>query len=335
MTNISRWRELKTRIDLATQITLTTHMNPDGDALGSERALLLLLKKLNKRVRAINISPVPDNYSFLNEDNLLEHYSENDHDFFLQHSDLGIMLDIGDFERSRKVGDLLRKGSASIVSIDHHPATDNARLTMEIIDTTACSAGTMIYQFMQELFPVMIDTDIATALYVAIMTDTGNFRFSNTTPYTHRIAAGLLEFGLNPYDIYKTVYEQFSVARMKLLGKVLNDLHFEAGGRIVWFEIPEVLVQNVEGDSEDTDGFSDFMRSIQGVEVSIMFKERSDGTCRLNFRSKGRVTMNQVAKQFGGGGHPYACGAIVKRAMKDTIPDVLSAAEKALYEQIG
>jgi bifunctional oligoribonuclease and PAP phosphatase NrnA len=335
MTNISNWRELQTRLTMAKEIVVTMHMNPDGDALGSSAAMALLLEALGKRVRVISMSPVPDNYLFLNKLYKIEQYDSGTHDFFLAHCDLGIFLDVGDLSRAGKVGDALQKSSAPLISIDHHPGNGHKRLAMEIIDTSACSTATMIYDFIQAIFPEKLDRSIAEALYVGILTDTGSFRFSNTTDRTFKIVSHLIAYGISPAEIYQSVYEQSSIARMQLLGMVLSNLRFELDKRIVWVPVTQDMVKKVGGDPDDTDGFNDMLRTIQGVDVSLIFKERHDGDTRVNFRAKGKIHINETAKKLGGGGHPQASGAILKlpleKAIEKTLP-LLIADVKAQLE---
>ncbi len=337
MTNISLWRELNTRLTMAKEIAITTHMNPDGDALGSSVALALLFKALGKRVRVISMSPVPDNYKFLNRLFKIEQFEAGTHQFILSHCDLGIFLDIGDISRAGKISDQLLKSQATLLSIDHHPGNGHSRLAMEIIDRSACSTATMLYDFIQAIYPEKLNKEIAEALYVAILTDTGSFRFSNTTARTFDVVSHLLGYGISPSEIYQAVYEQSSIARMKLLGMVLSDLRFELENRIVWVAVTQEMVKKVGGDPDDTDGFNDMLRTIQGVDVSLIFKERHDGDTRVNFRSKGIIKINETAKKLGGGGHPQASGAILKlpleKAIEKTLP-MLIADVKAQMEQV-
>jgi phosphoesterase RecJ-like protein len=175
--------------------------------------------------------------------------------------------------------------------------------------------------------------EMATGIYTAIMTDTGSFRYNNTTAKSHLAAIACMEAGVNTSQIYQQVYENNSRQRVTLLGLILSSLHFELDGEVAWFTIDGNLLKKAGAGPEDVDGFTDFVRSVRGVEVAIMFFEKSDGTCRINFRSKGRYTINQLAKEFGGGGHAFAAGAVVHAPLKETLPKVLNRVTHLLPQQ--
>ncbi len=321
----SACRELQTRVDMASIILLTTHMSPDGDALGSELALYRYLRGLGKQAHILNISDTPDVYRFMDPDSSIQRWTPETHSFLIQSADLLICLDIGDIKRSGDIADQVSRRSLATINIDHHPDNSDFPFIQSIVDTGACSTGAILYRFMKTVAPAALTRDIAEALYIAIMTDTGNFRYTNTSPETHRIAAELLAFGIDPADMYQLVYEQYSLPRMKLLGRVLQSLNFVSGGKLVWFGISQSMMAASGADQEDTDGFSDMMRSLKGVEVAMMLKERDDGSTRVNFRSKGKIEMQSLARKLGGGGHPFACGATLDLSYDDAlgkIPDM-------------
>ena len=312
MTNksyISEYRELQTRIDMSQHIVITTHIGPDGDALGSELAFYYYLKSLNKHVNILNHSALSDTYTFMDPQNIIQKFDKDQHQYMLEMADILICVDIGDIKRIGDLEEPVRKLGLSVINIDHHPAASDFQFTQEIIDTEACSTGTIIFHFLEAVAEKSLTQDIAKVLYIALMTDTGNFKYNNTKSETHRIAASLLKFDINPATMYQRIYEQFSIGRMALLGHVLQYLHYSCDGHFVWFAISQADVSNAGAIQDDTDGFSDLMRSIHGVEVSMMLKERDDGTTRINFRSKGRIEMLDAAKKLKGGGHKFACGA--------------------------
>ena len=142
-----------------------------------------------------------------------------------------------------------------------------------------------------------------------MVTDTGSFKYQSTTADTHYMAAHLIESGVHGYEIQKNIYEQRSITQIELLGEVIKSLNYSNNGEIVWILITQSMINNVHGSDEDVDGFTEFMRSIQGVEISFMILEKSDGSYRISFRSSGKYTVNDVAKLFNGGGHKFAAGA--------------------------
>ncbi|MDD3807074.1 MAG: bifunctional oligoribonuclease/PAP phosphatase NrnA, partial [Candidatus Marinimicrobia bacterium] len=330
MEKISQWREFNQRCHYVTTIIITTLLNPDWDAIGSELTMADHLQKLGKKVTILNPSPIPTSLRFLDENNTINTFVKDIHSQDIEHADLVIFLDIGDFDRAGHIGHLARDTGKNIISIDHHPQASHERYLLFIEDTHASSTGYMIYDYLKNFYPTHLNAFTAKALYVAVMTDTGNFRFSNTRAEDHWMAGDLMTYGIEPYKMYCQIYEQFSLPRMELLGYVLQNLHVECEGKLVWFVITKDVYKKYKVTQEDLDGFSDFMRSIAGVEVSVMFKEMEDGTCRVNLRSKGRVVINKVAQHFGGGGHPFASGATLKKGIDDAIPAILNEVKRVI-----
>ena len=152
---------------------------------------------------------------------------------------------------------------------------------------------------------------IADALYTCLVTDTGSFKFSNTTAKSFKIAGELLENGANPHAIFQKIYERQSYNKVKLFAYVLNNLHFEKNGRVAWFAVTYDVIQNLGVKQNDTEGFSDYPRVIDGVEITVMFVETEDGNTKVSLRSKGKYIINKIAQEFGGGGHIYAAGIML------------------------
>jgi phosphoesterase RecJ-like protein len=330
METISKWREFDQRLKYVKSVVITTHLNPDGDAIGSELAMAEYLRRLGKNVTILNPSPLPDALRFMDEKNDITTYIKQIHDSEVQQSDLLLFLDVGDFDRAGYVGQASLQYNKNVVSIDHHPQSDHSRYLLFIEDTNASSTGYMVYNYLKTFHPDSLSPSVARNLYIAVMTDTGNFKFSNTRAEDHLMAGDLIRFGLNPYKMYCQIYEQYSLARMLLLGYTLQNLNFDCNGKLVWFIITQDIFLKFGATYDDLDGFSDFMRSIAGVEVSLMFKEMEDGTCRINIRSKGRIVINKVAQHFGGGGHPFASGANLKKKLNEAIPSVLREVKRVM-----
>jgi len=323
-----QWKELQQRFGFASVFVLTTHQNPDADGIGSEIALYTLLRKLGKEVHILNISETPANLGFIDPTVLCQRYVPSEHQYLLERADLLIVLDAGSFGRLGKLGEDALTAGATIVSIDHHPGAGNPSYIQEIVHEDECSVGRMLYEFILFSYPSMMDPLIARALYTAIAGDTGNFRFGNTTYKSHRVAADLLQYGVDAYEIYCNLFGNISRSGIRLLSSVLQNMQFSEDGKIVWFVITrDMLQQNGAGDN-DTEGLTDFLRMIEGVEVSIMFKERIDGSTRINFRSRGKVTTNGVARRFGGGGHKHASGIVSELPLNELLPQVLEAIQK-------
>tara|TARA_B100000927_G_C16387427_1_gene437936 strand:- start:140 stop:1024 length:885 start_codon:yes stop_codon:yes gene_type:complete len=280
------------------------------------------LDALGKDCMIINHSPVPETYHFLNKEKI---FSELDGESaaFIKNADLGLVLDIGDFYRMGDLAYLVEENEIETLSIDHHIKSSNDLFTNEYINTNACSVGEIIYSFLSEVDIDSINTEIMLGIYVAVLTDTGSFRHSNTTDISHQIAVDAIKMGLNISKIYQDIYENSSRSRIKLLGKVINNLNFECGGKLVWFSLNHDMIKEVNGTKHDFDGFTDFFRGIKGVEVSVMLYDLQ-GKVRMSFRSKGNFKVSEIAKKMGGGGHPFAAAALVEGEFSDVKSTVLN-----------
>ena len=303
------------------KIFISTHINPDGDSLGSAFAMYHYLKKLGKDCRIINHSEVPLVYSFLNEKEIFNEISD-ENIAFIKNADLGIILDIGDFYRLGEVANIIESTTVETINIDHHPLTENDFFTHNFINLDASSVGEILYSYFSSLGSDIIDKEMMLGIYSAVLTDTGSFRFSNTNQLSHEIAVDAIKMGINISEIYQNIYENSSVSRIKLLGNVIQKLNFDCNGELLWFSLNNDMIKEVDGTNQDFDGFTDFFRGIQGVEIALMLYDLK-GKVRLSFRSKGKYKVNNVAKKMGGGGHPFAAAALVDGEFSDVKSTVL------------
>jgi len=310
------------------KFVLTTHINPDGDAIGSEIAMAEYLNHLGKEVYIINNSSTPNNYKFLDGNEIIIVYDDERHRTMVASADAYIIVDISDWERLRNIGQIIKTVPMPKICIDHHHI--NYKFAdVDIIYEEASSTGELIYEFLTHVnFPIQGTT--ARALYTCILTDTGSFRFSNTSARTHQVASNLIETGVNAREIYSLVYEQNSKSKMALMGETLRNLNFECDGRLAWFVLTQEMFRSCRASHWDTEGFPEIPRTISGVEVSLMFTELDTDKVKLSLRSKGQIVINHIAEKFGGGGHHYAAGALVKRSLAETIPMVLTEIRKLL-----
>ena len=224
-------------------------------------------------------------YSFLNNNNIFEQVND-DNTAFIKSADLGIVLDIGDFYRLGKVANIIENTKIETVNIDHHPMTENDFFTHNFINLNASSVGEILYSYFSSIDKAIINKEIMFGIYTAVLTDTGSFRFSNTTQLSHEIAVDAIKMGINISEIYQNIYENSSVSRIKLLGNIIQKLNFDCNGELVWFSLNNDMVKEVNGTNQDFDGFSDFFRGIKGVEISLMLYDLK-GKVRLSFRSNG------------------------------------------------
>ncbi len=304
---------------------ITTHVNPDGDGLGSQAALARFLRSPRggkKTVHLLNSNPTPPNYAFLDPHGDVEVFDARRHEHIVSDAQVVFILDISEWERLRDLGKMIRPLNIRKVCIDHHPA-EKSFGDIDAIYPAASSTGELMYELLVAL-GAMIDSKTAEALYAALLTDTGGFRFSNTSPHTHEVVARLIEAGASPQVIYQNVYESQSRAKVRLFAKALESLNFEAEERLVWFAISQKMLHETGAQPRDAEGFADYPRSINGVEVSLMFLETEKGKVKVSFRSKGQHVINGLANRFGGGGHAFAAGALMDGPLKEAIRLVLN-----------
>lgn len=304
-------------------VLISVHKNPDGDALGSQIGLMLALEKVGKEVFAHNLDPVPETYRFLpGTDRITTGPSvKGTYDAFL-------VLD-ADPPRTG-----LFNGSwpaRTLINIDHH-VTNPREWPLTWLDPDATATGEMIYRLMTGL-NIPLDKDIAICLYTAIFTDTGSFRYSNTTAESMRIAATLIEAGADPWVVTENVYESYAFTRINLLGKVLSGIERSQDGRIAWVLVTDDLYRQTGTSAEDTDNFVNFVRSVKGVEVAILFRQTGAAQYKISLRAKGRVDLSGVATSLGGGGHKNAAGGVLDGPFTAVRDKVLNAVAQELERQ--
>ncbi len=327
------WQQINEMIIASERILLTTHENPDGDGLGSASAMYYHLQEVGKECRIINCSDLPVEYDFLNQNKIFELYDVKEHDEWLEKCDLAIIFDVGDFKRVRGIKDAINRNEIKTINIDHHPHSDDHPFSLNVVDTNAAATGAIVFDYLKMARKKPMTKNMCEGLYTAIMTDTGSFRYSNTDAKCHEIAIECLKAGVETSRIYQRVYETKPQGGVRLLARVIDNITFDSGGELAWFWIDQKMLDAADASSKDVDGFTDFVRSIKGVEVAVMVFENGSDTCRLNFRSKGKYAINDVAKYFGGGGHRFAAGAIVKGNKETIIPLVVTETKASLEEQ--
>lgn len=304
---------------------ISTHISPEGDAIGSELGLALSLIKMGKKVTVINADPVPDFLRFLPGVGMIVRGEriEEPHDAL-------IVLDCEPARTGLK--DLDKAPVKKIINVDHH-VTNPKTADIFWVNPEAAAAGEMVYDLLIAL-GAPIDADIATNLYTCIFTDTGSFRYSNTDRDSLEKSARLVDYGVNTWEIAENVYETKSFGRMKLLGLVLAGLEKSEDGRLAWVTVKEEYYGMTGTSAEDTDGFINYPRAVKGVEVALLFREAGPGRVKLSLRSKGRVDVSACAKELGGGGHPNASGAVIEKGLDEAkavvLPKVTELLKKSL-----
>lgn len=307
-------------------VVLTTHINPDGDGLGSQLALAEAFRSHGVAVRIVNHDGVPAPYRFLDADeSVLERYDPDRHDALIADARWIVVIDTNQLSRLGRMEAAVAASPAAKAIIDHHP-DPGSFAAMTVVDTEASSTGEIVFGLLDAAGQLPLSTAAANALYTAIMTDTGSFRFPKTDAELHRIVARLIEMGADPVSTYQHVYEEGPANRLQLLGEVLAGLRMAHDGRICTFSVTREMFRRTGTSEIDTDAFVPMTLTIGGVQVGLMFTELDD-CIKVNFRSRGAVAINRLAQEFGGNGHQNAAGARVRGIDLDTLRrDVTSRA---------
>ncbi len=326
------FQKLKNIILSNNSFLITTHVNPDADAIGSEIAFYQILKALGKKSYIINHSETPYNLKFLDVDNVIRQFNLDDHSELFNKVDVLVALDFNRNSRTVSMQKSFRESKAIKICIDHHQDPEKF-VDYEFIDTDYSATGEIIFNLITETKIVPLTKEIAEPIYAAIMTDTGSFRFERTTAKLHRKIATLLETGINPTEIYDKIYDQSKFSKIKLLGKALNSIQLLAEGRIAFMIITQKDFDETGAIESDTENFVNYNLSIENVVLGLLFIELKNGF-KVSFRSKGKIAVNKLASEFGGGGHTNAAGArfFNQKLTDEMINHILSTSEKYLKQ---
>jgi len=319
-------------IRAARSVALTTHVNADGDGAGCEAAVAAWLAREGKRVAIVNPTPFPPLYRHLVEEpaQIVDPGTVRTGEA-LRHADLLIVLDTSEVSRIGRIASGL--GGRVVAVIDHHlPSTEPIEGTI-IQDETACATGELVYDLVVSAgVPRPWPAPVARGIYTAILTDTGSFRFSNTTTRAHAVAGDLIGHGVEPEDVYRRVYAAVPLRRIRLMQQALARLETDAHYPITWIVLERAVMEQTGTTTDDLDGIVEQARSVDGTEIAILFRETVDGSTKVSLRSSGAANVNRIARQFGGGGHVKASGALVPAAPAETVPRVLEVARLVLRE---
>src|SRR3954465_4519804 len=310
------------------RVCITTHVNPDGDGLGSEVALVHLLRGQGINPIITNPSPTPPRFSFLFDDlHGVDHSADAVKE--LRRADLIVVLDISDLTRLGMLRDTVRDRGVTVACVDHHISAGVLPPGPRYVDPDAAATGELIFEVAKANgWPITLAA--ARALYVAILTDTGGFRFSNTRARTLRVAADLLETGVDAEEIYLEVYARAPEGRPRLFAEALQTLVVEHEYGLAWVTVPPGAIERYRVSSDDLDGVVEFPRSIEGVRMALLFREIAQGRVKVSLRSVGDVDVAAFAKPYGGGGHTKAAGLSLVGSLAEVQAKVLKAAREYL-----
>ena len=317
-------------IDKSKSVLITTHIKPDGDACGSVAAVCNAVSAAGKKAELVLLSPLPKWYEFLfakkplilGSDITVRQLIKGQFGEF----DLTILVDVNTYNQLPKFDEYLKQEDKPVLVIDHHVTSNGGLGDVELIDTAAAATGLIVLDLLK-CADWPISEKIAQALFVAISTDTGWFRFSNTDSRVHRTCAELIDAGVNPTRIYHDLYQNFSLQRFKLMTVMLNTLELHLDGRYAVQHLTQADFEQAGATHKDTENLIDECQRIDTVEVAALFVELADGRVKCSLRSMGRLDVRRIAARFGGGGHRMAAGV--------HLAGPLEAAKKLIFEQFA
>lgn len=305
---------------------LLVHEKPDGDALGSVLGAAHLLDKLGKTFTIVNDDPIPHKFEFLPMSDRFRLPEQIDRKF-----DTVISFDCGDRKRLGRSGDLIADG-AKLLNVDHHKTNDRFG-TENLVDIEAAATCQIVFKINQVL-GIDLDIDAASCLYTGLCTDTGAFRYSNTSEEVMMIAASLLKIGVEPYKIIDRVMETMTWPQVLLIRETLDNITRDDSGRIAWITIERAMLEKLNASDDDVEGLIYYPRNIEGVEVGVSFREAAPGKVKVSFRSKYVVDVGAIALEFGGGGHARAAGCTVEGDL-DSVKERVLARVQEVVQQAG
>jgi phosphoesterase RecJ-like protein len=335
------FQKLKTAIDQSKRVLISTHALPDGDGLGAELALFHYLKRARKACRVYNPDALPKRYRFLDpKAQILLGPGEVE---LWDTCDLWIIVDTNDPRRLGPLWSELSLRAKKIIFLDHHPLIAGAdeptyppHATV-LHNVESSSIGELLYHLFTELSLTKINKDMALGLYVSIMTDTNSFRYARTTPEAHRIAAEMIELGINPEEIYQNIYSSKELSHLQLLGHMLQNVKISAGGKLAWLEMDLDLRKKHRASADDTLSFLNLLLLLKDAEILCLYRQEDDNQVRVSIKSKGRIIVNKVAMELGGGGHDYSAGVALNMPLDKTVQAITQRLEALIghFEKFG
>lgn len=311
-------QELFRLIETKKRFIATCHVHPDGDAIGSLLAIGFVLKRLGKEVELVCAEGVPSVYLFLEGSEFIKKQRDSS-----VTPEVLISVDCAEKDRCAIEQEIWDLPGLTVINIDHHITNTNFG-NLNLVDSQAPATGEVLYRLFNDA-GISLDRAIATPLYTAVATDTGFFRYSNTSAFTLELASLLVkEYGVEPSKIAEQVHEQKSFNSIRLLGEVLCTLKVGIGGKVAWMVLDQPMLSQFQVENEETESFVNYARSIEGVEIGILFKELRPDEIKLSWRSSVAVDVSKLAAYFGGGGHARAAGCTINGPIGQVVKEVLN-----------
>ena len=315
------------KLNNSRETLIVSHVDPDGDAIGSLIALGSAMDKMGKNTVWLNESNIPTVYSFLPSVHKIVQTVEDPRLF-----DTVVVLDCGDLERVGSAAEQIQQ-IPTVVNIDHHTTNTNFG-TLHYVDTDACATAEIVYRLIKAL-GASFDKTIGMALYTGILTDTGSFRFSNTNQAAFAICQEMVAYGAEPHSVAKHVYGTYSLGRIKLLNLALDSLEITSNGRVSLMTLTQEMLAKTGTDPEDAEGLINYARRIQDVRIAALIRELAKGECESNgnqrfhvsLRSDGSVDVADIATTFGGGGHSSAAGFSTELSLPQLKTEIVNLAD--------
>ncbi len=329
------WQPLTDIIHSAQRFVISSHVRPDGDALGSALGLAAILESLGKSVRIINPSATPDHLSFLDPTGRILKIKTDVSVESACECDVHCIVDTSAWQQLQDVGRVLEQTTAKKVVIDHHVSSDDLG-ALEFKDITAAATGVLIAELATAM-QVTLTSEQANVVFTAIATDTGWFRFPNADARTYRTASLLIDQGAEPHLLYRYLYERSSLSRLKLQSLVLGRVELVEEGRLAHTYVERKDFQSTGAHPTDTEDLVNSGLAIEGALAAFILVEQIDGRVKASLRSRSTVNVAAIAETFGGGGHKQAAGAMLHGPMSRAQQDLLKAFRVALaeYDQQG
>jgi phosphoesterase RecJ-like protein len=317
-----------TFLDRHSRILLTTHENPDGDGVGAAIALAAHLKASGKEARIVVTPALPGNLRFLDPEGWIERFEPaGAHVDLAAWPDAWLLIDASEPHRMGALFEAYAATRADRACLDHHLKEAPKGFDAEFTDPTASASTELVYDLVRPRVGGDLPPLMAQALYAGLVSDTGNFRHSNSTPKIHHAAAELIAQGVHPARTYNALYQTATPAKLRLFGQAMGGLQLRAGGRFAYVSVTQADLVACGATQEDLDELVEEPRKLLGVEVAALFSETVDGRAKVSLRSRERVDVNAVCRQFGGGGHRLASGAKVALPLEAFMAQVETAVQ--------